>query len=75
MRGGVKMGTRKLQAKIVEVYGTRAAFAEAMGMSKAVLSQRLNGGAEWKIPEIVKACELLHIDLSDAWIYFFTEKV
>ena len=69
------MEYRKLLAKIVEVYGTRAAFAEAMGMSRAVLSQRLNGNTEWKTFEIVKACALLHIDLSDAWIYFFTEKV
>lgn len=69
------MEYRKLLAKIVEVYGTRAAFAEAMGMSRAVLSQRLNGNTQWKMEEIKKACKLLHTELEDGWIYFFTEKV
>lgn len=69
------MEYRKLLAKIVEVYGTRAAFAEAMGMSRAVLSQRLNGNTQWKTEEMKKACKLLHTKLEDGWIYFFTEKV
>lgn len=62
---------RKLKGKIVEVYGTQEAFSKAMGMSKAALSQRLSGAVDWKTSEIIKACELLHISLSEAWEYFF----
>lgn len=62
---------RKLKGKIKEVFDTQEAFAEAMGMSKTALSQRLNGSVEWKASEIAKACDLLHIPLADAYLYFF----
>lgn len=65
----------KLKVKIMDVYKTQAAFAEAMGMSLTALNQRLNGAVEWKTPEIAKACELLGIELSEAWEYFFNKKV
>lgn len=66
---------QKLKAKIMEVFKTQAAFAEAMGMSLPALNQRLNGAVEWKTREIVKACELLNIELVDAWKYFFNRLV
>lgn len=66
---------QKLKGKIVEVFKTQAAFAEAMGMDLTSLNQRLNGKVEWKTTEIVKACGLLNIDLSDAWMYFFVKKL
>lgn len=66
---------KKLKLKIKEVYDTQEAFAEAMGMSYTVLNQRLNNAVEWKTPEIAKACELLHIPLSEAHLYFFILKV
>lgn len=69
------MDYKKLKLKIKEVYDTQEAFAEAMGMSKTALNQRLNNVVEWKSPEIAKACELLGIDLADAHQYFFTIKV
>lgn len=69
------MDYKKLKLKIKEVYDTQEAFAEAMGMSKTALNQRLNGSVEWKASEIAKACDLLHIPLTDAHLYFFTPKV
>ena len=68
------MDYKMLKLKIKEVFDTQEAFAEAMGMSKTALNQRLNGSVEWKSPEIAKACDLLHIELSEAYIYFFTPK-
>ena len=62
---------RKLKGKIKEVFGTQEAFAKAMEMGKATLSQRLNGSVEWKVSEIAKACDLLHIPLTEAHLYFF----
>lgn len=66
---------QRLKGKIVEVFKTQGAFAEAMDMNITSLNQRLNGAVEWKTPEIVKACNLLSIDLTDAWLYFFIQKV
>lgn len=65
----------KLKAKIMEEYKTQSAFAVAMGMSLTALNQRLNGMVEWKTKEIVKACDLLEIDLTEAWKYFFIKTV
>lgn len=69
------MDYSKLYGKIREAYKTQKAFAVAMGMSLSAVNQRLNGGIQWTSPEIVKACELLGIPLSEAHLYFFTQKV
>ena len=66
------MKYKKLKLKIKEVFDTQEAFAKAMGMGKTALNQRLNGSVEWKSSEIAKACYLLHIPLTDAYLYFFT---
>jgi len=62
---------RKLKGKIKEIFDTQEAFAKAMGMGKATIAQRLNGSVEWKVSEIAKACDLLHIPLTEAHVYFF----
>lgn len=62
----------KLRGKIKEVFNTQEAFAEAMGMNRTGLCQRLKGSTEWKAPEIAKACNLLHIPLTEAYLYFFS---
>lgn len=69
------MDYKKLKLKIKEVFDTQIAFAEAMEMSQTALNQRLNGSVEWKTSDIAKACDLLHIPLTDAHLYFFTQKV
>lgn len=65
---------KKLYGKIKEVFGTQEAFAEAMGMSRTAINARLKQSVEWKTPEIVKACELLHIPIEEAHLYFFSVK-
>lgn len=69
------MDYKRLKLKIKEVFDTQPVFAKAMGMSKTALSQRLNGSVQWKASEIAKACDLLHIPLTDAHLYFFIQKV
>lgn len=63
---------RKLRGKIKEVFLTQEAFGKKMGFSKTQLSQRLNGSVEWKVSEIAKACDLLHIPYAEAYLYFFS---
>ncbi len=61
----------KLTGKIIEVFGTRDAFAKALGVTKESVSLKLKGKTPWKQIEIDKTCELLDIDKSDICIYFF----
>lgn len=64
---------KKLKGKIKEVYDTQEAFAEAMGMKRVPINQRLSGAVEWKTAEIALACDLLNIPLSSAHEYFFNQ--
>ena len=65
----------KLRGRIKEIYGTQTAFAIAMLMNEATLSNKLNNNVEFSPKEIVRACLLLNIDLKEIDIYFFTFKV
>lgn len=68
------MSYAKLRGRIVEKFGTQGAFAEAMGWRDALLSAKLNNKSEWAFSEVMKACELLDIPLSEAHLYFFCAK-
>lgn len=68
------MNYAKLRGRIVEMFHTQSAFAEAMGMDKATLSGKLNNRSQWSSDEIAKACELLNIPLSEAHLYFFCKQ-
>ena len=65
----------KLSGKIVEVFGTRYKFAEAMGWSERTLSLKMSGERPWKQPDICKAIKLLKLSEEDIPLYFFTPKV
>lgn len=64
----------KLYGKIREVFETQENFAEAMKMSRTAINARLTQKIQWRTVEIAKACELLHIPLAEAYIYFFSFK-
>ena len=65
----------KLRGRIKEIYGTQTAFALAMLMNEATLSNKLNNNVEFSPKEIIRACFLLCINLKEVDIYFFTFKV
>lgn len=67
--------TDKLQARIIEKYGTQAAFAEALGMDKTTLSRLISEGREWKGSKMMKAIELLNIPNNEIDDYFFVPAV
>lgn len=69
------MSYQKLIGKIVEVFGVRSAFADAMKIDASSLSAKLNNKSPWKREEIERACELLHIPIDEVHLYFFTPKV
>lgn len=65
----------KLRGKISEVYGTRAAFAAALGIGKTALSARMNNQANFTQPEMSASAELLGFAVSEIPLYFFMPKV
>jgi hypothetical protein len=40
-------------------------------MSRQSMSAKLNGIREWKSSEVVKACEILAINLDEAHLFFY----
>lgn len=68
------MSYLKLKGRIVEKFGYQAAFAAALGWREARLSAKLNNKSQWTFSEVMKACELLEIPLSEAHLYFFCDK-
>lgn len=61
----------KLDGKISEKFGTRGAFAKAMGFSERTLSLKMSGQVPWKQPDMARACEILDIRKKDIPSYFF----
>ena len=68
------MSYAKLRGRIIEKFGSQSAFAAVIEWREALLSAKLNNKSEWTFPEVMKACELLEIPLSDAHLYFFCTK-
>ena len=67
--------TNKLKTRIIERFGSYAAFAEKLGMEKSTLSKLINEGREWKGSTMMKAVELLEIPATEIESYFFTPAV
>ena len=65
----------KLSGRIVEIFGTRYKFAEAMGWSERTLARKMSGNRDWKQPDIFKAVRLLKLTVDDIPDYFFKQKV
>lgn len=65
----------KLTGRIIEKYGTRGAFAAALGISRESIRKKMRGVSNWKQDEIISICELLDINLADIPVYFFCATV
>ena len=68
------MSYAKLRGRIIEKFGSQGAFAAAMDWREALLSAKLNNKSEWAFHDVMKACELLGISMSEAHLYFFCTK-
>lgn len=67
--------TEKLEARIVEKYGTHKAFCEALGIAESTLSRYLNEGRDWKGSTLMQAVSLLEIPPDEINAYFFDPRV
>lgn len=68
---------RKLTGRIIEKFGTRRAFADAVGISENAMSQKLSGKMKITTDDIKLWCkpEFLDIPCDLIGIYFFAPKV
>ena len=71
----IEFDFNKLRGRIKEIYGTQTAFATAMLMNEATLSNKLNNNVEFSSKEIIRACLLLYIEFEHVKSYFFNFKV
>lgn len=65
----------KLRGRIVEKYGTLSAFAEALGTSLVVVSNKMNNKAGFTRADIEKWSGLLDISGMEYDAYFFAHQV
>jgi transcriptional regulator with XRE-family HTH domain len=65
----------KLRGRIVEKYGTLSNFAEALGITLVVVSQKMNNKSGFSRADIEKWSNLLDISSSEYDVYFFAHKV
>lgn len=61
----------KLKGRIKEKFGTQDNFADALGIGRVSLSQRLNNKLEFSQCEMIRSCELLGFPPSEIPGYFF----
>lgn len=53
---------RKLQAKMIEMGYSQKSLAEAIGISKNTMNAKINGTVQFNVGEVLKLCEVLHIN-------------
>ena len=65
----------KIRGRIVEKYGTQAAFAKAIGKSEVTVINKMNGKASFTDKDIVDWSNALEIDKDNVGEYFFADKL
>lgn len=68
----IRFDSSKLRGRIVEKLGTIQEFAKQMGLSQPTIIEKLKGCVDFKVSEIVKACEILEIPSDEIKDYFFS---
>lgn len=61
----------KLRGRIVEVFGSQAAFSKSIGLSEQSITSKLNGRVKFSQDDILDWCRALRIDQHDIGLYFF----
>lgn len=72
---GMEYDFSRLRGRIREKFGSESAFSESVGFSRTTLSAKLNGKVDWDCSDVVRACDLLDVPISQAHEYFFVEKI
>ena len=72
--GTIVFDYSKLRGRIKEKYGSEKAFAEAMGLSQATLSLKLNGESATSCAQAMTWAQALQIGIDEMGVYFFNPK-
>ena len=65
----------ELRGEIKKKYGTESAFADALGMNKSTLSQKLSNKSEFTQQDMKQIINALGCNVALIGFYFFTHKV
>lgn len=65
----------KLRGRIKEIFGTQDDYADAIGLGRVSVSQRLNNQLDFSQQEMFKSAEVLRFPKGQIPEYFFTTKV
>ena len=65
----------KLRGRIIKVCGTSIEFAKKIGLSKTIVSQKLNNKVAWSQDDICRSCDVLGIPLENAGEFFLVKKL
>ena len=63
----------KLRGRIVEKFGSQAAFSKEIGQSEQIVTAKLAGRSSFTQDNIIKWSEALDIDQNDIGSYFFAQ--
>ena len=69
------MAYNKLKGRIVEKFGSQGKFAAALGMTENTVSRKMQDKVEFSKDDMVRWAELLEIDSSEFWDYFFADRL
>lgn len=61
----------KLRGRIVEIFGSQKAFADAIGISESTVASKLSGRLKFSQNEVFIWANALNIPKEDIGIYFF----
>ena len=64
-----------LRGRIVEKFGSLGAFAKAVGITRAMLSLKINGHSQFTQQQISDYAKLLDIPTKDIGRFFFASKL
>lgn len=65
----------KLKGRIVEIYGSQKAFADAIGKTETTVNNKLNDKRGMSQDDIVEWANALRINIDEIGKYFFSTKV
>lgn len=69
------MTYNKLKGRIVEKFGSQTKFAAALGITENTVSRKMQDKVEFSKDDMVRWAELLEIDSSEFWDYFFADRL
>lgn len=65
----------KLRGRMVEIYGSQAKFANAIGLSDVTVINKLNGNVRFSLDDIADWANALQITKEQVGEYFFADKL